>query len=250
MKAVAIIPARMAASRFPGKPLEKIMGLPMIEHVRRRIQLCDSLAEVIVATCDEDIRDVVESFGGTVIMTADSHERCTDRIAEAALKVDADIVINVQGDEPLVVPEMMEKLIQPFLGDPTIPCVNLVVEITDMAEFDSPNVIKAVLNPRGEAMYMSREPIPSKSKAGAAPYKIIKQTGLIAFGYEFLQVFTRLTPTPLEIVESIDMLRAMEHGYVVNTVEMDCITIGVDVPEDIQRAEALLANDPLVATYI
>jgi 3-deoxy-manno-octulosonate cytidylyltransferase (CMP-KDO synthetase) len=240
----------MAASRFPGKPIENLLGLPMIEHVRRRVSLCRSLDEVIVATCDEEIRDVVTSHGGQVIMTADSHERCTDRVAEAALQVSANIVINVQGDEPLVMPTMMDRLIDPFREDESVICTNLAVEITDSKEFESPNVIKAVMNPAGDALYMSREPIPSKSKAESNAYKKRKQTGLIAFDYDFLQTFTKLQPTPLEIIESIDMLRAIEHGYTVKMVEMECVTIGVDVPEDIARAEALLSNDPLVQLYI
>jgi 3-deoxy-manno-octulosonate cytidylyltransferase (CMP-KDO synthetase) len=250
MKIIAIIPARMAATRFPGKPLAAILGLPMIEHVRRRVSMCNDLDEVIVATCDEEIRDVVEAAGGRVIMTADTHERCTDRIAEAATKVNADIVINVQGDEPLVMPEMMNKVVQPLLDDDELSSANLVTKIVDIEEFENPNAPKVVTNRFGDLLYISREPIPSQKKADTNDYIKLKQLGIIAFRSDFLQVFTRLEPTPLEIIESVDMMRAVEHGYRVKIVETKGQLIGVDMPEDIKRAEEALASDPLVKKYM
>jgi len=250
MKVIAIIPARMAASRFPGKPLAPILGLPMIEHVRRRVSMCDALDEVIVATCDEDIKNVVEAAGGRVIMTSDTHERCTDRIAEAATKVNADIVINVQGDEPLVMPEMMNEVTRPLPDDKELPSVNLVTRITDTEEFENPNAPKVVTNCFGDLLYISREPIPSRKKADSDDYIKLKQLGIIAFRTDFLQVFTRLDPTPLEIIESVDMMRAIEHGYRVKIVETKGKLIGVDIPEDIKRVEKVLASDPLVKKYM
>lgn len=250
MKIVAIIPARMAATRFPGKPLVPIFGLPMIEHVRRRVSMCNDLDEVIVATCDDEIRDVVEAAGGRVIMTADTHERCTDRIAEAATKINADIVINVQGDEPLVMPEMMNKVVQPLLDDEELPSVNLVTKIVDTEEFENPNAPKVVTNRFGDLLYISREPIPSRKKADTDDYIKLKQLGIIAFRSDFLQVFTRLEPTPLEKIESVDMMRAVEHGYRVKIVETKGRLIGVDMPEDIKRVEKLLVADPLMQQYM
>ena len=249
MKVLAIIPARMAASRFPGKPLAPILGLPMIEHVRRRVAMCSRLTEVIVATCDEEIRNVVEAAGGKVAMTADTHVRCTDRIAEAALGRDADIVINVQGDEPLVMPEMMNALIGPLLADPDLPSTNLVTPIIDDEEFVNPNAVKAVVNRAGDILYFSREPIPSRKKAERNDYMKWKQLGIIAFRGDFLRTFTKLEPTPLEIVESVDMMRAIEHGYRVKMVEVKERMIGVDIPADVALVESILARDPLLKLY-
>jgi 3-deoxy-manno-octulosonate cytidylyltransferase (CMP-KDO synthetase) len=247
---VCIIPARMAASRFPGKPLALLLGLPMIEHVRRRVALCDLLDEVIVATCDEAIRDVVQKAGGTVVMTSAAHERCTDRIAEAASEVDADIVINVQGDEPLVQLHMLRDVVEPLLKDESLPAANLVTRITAAEEFLSPNVPKVVTNRLGDLLYISREPIPSSKKAASDDYVKLKQLGIIAFRREFLNLFAKLPPTPLEQIESVDMMRAVEHGYHVRIVETAGTMLGVDVPGDVQRAEALLAQDPLVQRYL
>jgi 3-deoxy-manno-octulosonate cytidylyltransferase (CMP-KDO synthetase) len=250
MKIVAIIPARMAATRFQGKPLAPILGLPMIEHVRRRVSMNKSINEVIVATCDVEIKEVVEKAGGRVIMTAASHERCTDRIAEAAVIVDADVVINVQGDEPLVMPGMMDEVVRPLMDDNELPSVNLVTRIADFEEFKSPNVSKVVANCFGDLLYISREPIPSGIKAGTDDYIKLKQLGIIAFRSDFLQVFIRLEPTPLEKIESVDMMRAVEHGYRVKIVETKYKMIGVDVPGDIKLVEEVLSSDPLAKKYI
>jgi len=249
MKTIAIIPARMAASRFPGKPLAPILGLPMIEHVRRRVMFCSELDDVIVATCDEEIVKVVEDAGGSVVMTSNEHERCTDRIAEAATKMEADIVINIQGDEPLVMPDMIAETFRPLQKDSSLACTNLVSKIENEEEFQNPNAPKVVTNLTGDILYISREPIPSKKKA-PGDYLKLKQLGIIAFSSDFLQVFTRLEPTPLEIIESVDMMRAIEHGYRVKIVETKGKLIGVDIPEDIKRVEKALASDPLVKKYL
>jgi len=250
-KIIAIIPARMAATRFPGKPLTSILGLPMIEHVRRRVSLCDFLSEVVVATCDEEIRYAVEKAGGKAVMTANTHERCTDRIAEATDIIGgADIVINVQGDEPLVLPEMIEEVAQPLLDDPELDSVNLVARITDQEEFENPNAPKVVTNRRGEILYISRESIPSRKKANTDDYLKLKQLGIIAFTGNFLKIFTRLEPTPLEKIESVDMMRAIEHGYRVKAVETKGRMIGVDMPEDVPKVEEILARDHLFKRYM
>jgi 3-deoxy-manno-octulosonate cytidylyltransferase (CMP-KDO synthetase) len=250
MKTAAIIPARMAATRFPNKPLAKILGLPMIEHVRRRVSFCEQLNEVVVATCDKEIQEVVEAAGGRVIMTSDKHERCTDRIAEAACQIDADVVINIQGDEPLVTPEMMNAVVSPFLSDSELLSVNLVSPIIDNEEFENPNAPKVVTNISGDVLYISREPIPSRKKAESNDYIKLKQLGIIAFRSDFLQVFTKLEPTPLEIIESVDMMRAVEHGYKVRIVKTEGRLVGVDVAGDIEKAEKLLSTDPLLKKYL
>jgi 3-deoxy-manno-octulosonate cytidylyltransferase (CMP-KDO synthetase) len=250
MSIVAIIPARMASTRFPGKPLSEIHGLPMIEHVRRRVGLCKLVDEVVVATCDKEIFNVVVNNGGRAIMTADTHERCTDRVAEAALSIKADIIVNVQGDEPLVRPEMFEPLLLPFEKEPDIVCTNLMAEITDNVEFNSPDVVKTVCDIKGNAVYFSREPIPSIRKAGQLAYKKYKQLGIIAFSRDFLDIFSKLPPTPLEAVESVDMLRAVEHGYNVRMVLSPFTVIGVDTPADLLRAIQLMSKDDLLHLYI
>lgn len=248
MKIAAIIPARMAATRFPNKPLALILGMPMIEHVRRRVEMSDVLNDVVVATCDNEIRDVVEANGGKVIMTKSTYERCTDRIEEAAHSIDADVVINVQGDEPLVTPSMLHDLIVPFKEDDSVLSANLVSLITDDNEFQDPNAPKVVSNLKNEILYISREPIPSKRKYKGT-YNRYKQLGLIAFRKDFLHTFSQLEPTPLEEIESVDMMRAIEHGYIVKMVETRSILQGVDVPSDIEKVEKLLSNDSLLPLY-
>lgn len=250
MNIVAIIPARMAATRFPGKPLALIKGLPMIEHVRRRVQMSKVITEVYVATCDDVIRRVVEQAGGKAVMTKDSHERCTDRVEEAADKIDADIVVNVQGDEPLITPEMIDTVVNPLIQDSDVYCVNLAAPITDAAEFEDPNAPKLVTDIHGNVLYISREPIPSRKKAGDIEYVKLKQLGVISFRYDFLKVFAGLAQTPHEQVESVDMMRVVEHGYKVRVAVVTGAMIGVDVPGDIDRVERIMDTDPLLEKYI
>jgi 3-deoxy-manno-octulosonate cytidylyltransferase (CMP-KDO synthetase) len=162
MKIVAIIPARMGSSRFPGKPLAPILGRPMIEHVYRRTNLCRALDDVIVATCDTEILEAVEAFGGKAIMTSPAHERASDRVAEAAADLDCDVIVMVQGDEPMTYPEMIAESLEPFLkGNEEAACVNLTARIKSQKEFEDPNTIKVVMDQDGFALYMSREPIPT-----------------------------------------------------------------------------------------
>lgn len=249
MKVVAIIPARMAATRFPNKPLAMILGIPMIEHVRRRVALCEYLDDVIVATCDKEIVDVVEKHGGKAVMTADTYDRCTDRIAEVAESVEADIIVNVQGDEPLIMPDMVMEVAKPLIEEENLSCANMVSLIFDEQEFLDPNAPKVVTDCKNNILYISREPIPSSKKAHENNYKKLKQLGLIAFRREFLLKFSKLEPTQLEKIESVDMMRAIEHGYLIRAVENTNKMIGVDVPNDIVRVEEILRNDPLFKLY-
>ena len=249
IKIVAIIPARMASTRFPGKPLADILGLPMIEHIRRRVALCDLFERVVVATCDREIFVTIKENGGEAIMTADTHERCTDRIAEAALSIDADLIVNVQGDEPLVNPDMFKLLIKPLLEEKALQCANLMAEITDEEEFNNANVVKTVCDQEMNALYFSREPVPSIRKAGDIKYKKYKQLGVVAFRKQFLGYFAKLPPTPLEKLESVDMLRALEHGYKVRMVISPFQVVGVDTPKDLEKVITLMKKDPLIKSY-
>ena len=250
MKITAVIPVRMGSSRFPGKPLAKICGLPMVEHIYRRVMMTEGLDSVYVATCDEEICQAVEKFGGKAIMTADTHQRASDRTAEAAERLDADIVVMVQGDEPLVHPEMIRLAVEPLINDPGIVCSNLTSKIRSPQEFQDPNTIKVVMRKDRFAFYFSREPIPTTSVKGFfSDVPLYKQVCIIPFRRDFLLQFAQLPPTPLEVAESIDMLRILEHGYQVKMVESEYETHAVDTPEDLRLVEQMMERDPLLSRY-
>ena len=242
---IAILPARMGSSRFPGKPLAPILGRPMIEHVYRRTAMSPVLSAVYVATCDQEISEAVEGFGGRVVMTADSHIRASDRVAEAAENIEADIVVMVQGDEPMLVPDQIAQSVEPMLNDPEVVCANLAGRIETEAEFEDRNCIKVVMDKQMNALYFSREPIPTRriQPWGAVP--AFKQVCVIPFRRDFLLTYAALEPTPLEVAESVDMMRVIEHGYRVKLAETEFETHAVDTPEDLSRVEALMADDPL-----
>jgi 3-deoxy-manno-octulosonate cytidylyltransferase (CMP-KDO synthetase) len=226
----------MGSSRFPGKPLAPLLGRPMIEHVLRRAQMCTQLSAVYVATCDDEIKRVVEASGGRVIMTSPTHERATDRVAEAAEQVEAGIVVMIQGDEPMITPAMIAGSLTPLLEDGSVECVNLVRRITNRNDYLDPNTIKVVMNVNHDALYFSRAPIPSNA------IMVFKQVCVIPFRTEFLREFARLPPTPLELAESIDMLRILEHGRRVRVVETTEETHAVDTPEDLRLVETLMGK--------
>jgi len=251
---VAVIPARMGSSRFPGKPMAQIQGIPMIGHVYFRTKMCPLLDEAYVATCDQEIFDYIISVGGKGIMTSDTHERCSDRTAEAMLKIESelgknvDIVVMVQGDEPMVTPEMIEQSVGPMLNDASIQVVNLMARIKTLEQFEDPNEVKVVTDLQSNAIYFSREPIPSRKK-GKRDVPMMKQVCIIPFKREFLLKFNQLDPTPLEIIESVDMLRIIEHGYKVKMVFCDADTYSVDTVEDLAKVEQLIRQDSLVRQY-
>ncbi len=249
MKIVAIIPARMGSSRFPGKPLTPILGKPMIEHIYRRVSLCEQLHATVIATCDEEIRQAAENFGAPVVMTSSTHERASDRVAEAARKLEGDLIVMVQGDEPMIYPDMIDAAVAPFLSDDGIGCVNLTRRLDSQDDYENPNTIKVVTDKQSNAMYMTRAPVPTLTKEGLADTIALKQVCVIVFRRSELELYTRLAPTPLERYESIDMLRLMEHGRPVHMVPTDRDTIAVDCPEDVPRVEEMLGNDALVKTY-
>jgi 3-deoxy-manno-octulosonate cytidylyltransferase (CMP-KDO synthetase) len=249
MKTIAVIPARMGSSRFPGKPIAKILGRPMIEHIYKRVAMSKSLDATYIATCDEEIRQVAEGFGAQVIMTSDIHERASDRVAEAVVYLDADLIVMVQGDEPMTHPDMIDTAVAPFKDDPKLGCVNLVRKIDHEADYLDANTIKVVMNQHNDALYMSRRPIPTIAKTGFANTAAYKQVCIIPFRRSTLYQYTHLTPTPLEQLESIDMLRLLEHGMQVKMVPTEFNTQAVDTPEDLARVEKLMAADPLLSQY-
>jgi 3-deoxy-manno-octulosonate cytidylyltransferase (CMP-KDO synthetase) len=251
---IGIIPARMASSRFPGKPLAKIQGIPMIGHVYFRSKMCESLNEVYVATCDEEIYDYITSIGGKAIMTSDTHQRASDRAAEALQKVEkeigekVDIVVMIQGDEPMLTPDMINDAVKPFVNDSATIVVNLMALLKTEEEAVDPNEVKVVTALNGNALYFSREPLPS-SKLASAKVPVFKQVCIIPFRRDFLLKFNELPPTPLEVIESIDMLRLLEHGYNVKMVESKYDTYSVDTQEDLNKVEQLMNGDLLMKTY-
>src|SRR6185437_16275121 len=200
---------RMGSSRFPGKPLSKLLGRTMLEHVYKRVALSNALNATYIATCDEEIRRAAQDFGASVIMTADTHERASDRVAEAAAGIDAELIVMVQGDEPMTHPEMIDAAVEPFRHDPLLGCVNLVRAIDNKADFYDSNTIKVVMNQKGDALYMSRQPIPT-APTGSQPGDpdffhtlAYKQVCIIPFRHETLLDFARLPPTLLEQLESV-----------------------------------------------
>lgn len=249
MKTIAVIPARMGSSRFPGKPIAPILGRPMIEHIYKRVAMSKSLHATYIATCDEEIRQVAEAFGAPVIMTADTHERASDRVAEAVSLLDADLVVMVQGDEPMTHPDMIDTAVAPFRDDATLECVNLVRRIEHEADYLDANTIKVVMNQQGDALYMSRRPIPTLAKTGFADTAAHKQVCIIPFRTATLLQYARLSPTPLEQLESIDMLRLLEHGYRVKMVPTEFNTQAVDTEADLARVAKLMEIDPLLSRY-
>ena len=245
---VAVIPVRMASSRLPGKPLAQLHGLPMIEHVFRRAKRCSRLDEVYVATCDDEIREVSQQLGARVIMTSKEHQRATDRTAEAADHFAAETIVMIQGDEPMITPQMIDTVLDSIGPDSSASCANLVYPIESEREFIDPNTIKVVADLNGNALYFSRSPIP-KVRFDQTTAKIFKQVCVILFRRECLREFARLPPGPLELAESIDMLRFLEHGRRVRLVETDVSTHSVDTTEDLQLVEKLMNNDPLMRKY-
>jgi 3-deoxy-manno-octulosonate cytidylyltransferase (CMP-KDO synthetase) len=245
----------MASSRFPGKPMAQIHGMPMIGHCYYRVRLCEELSDTYVATCDKEIFDYIESIGGKVVMTADTHERASDRAAEAMLKIEkqtgekTDILVMVQGDEPMDTPQMVSEALAPMLADESINVVNLVAPISTAEEFKDPNTVKVVTDPAGNALYFSREPVPSRKKwSGDVPMQ--KQVCVIPFRRDYLLEFNNTPETPLEQIESVDMLRVLESGGRVRMVPTRYPSIGVDTPEHLERVSQLMADDPLMKGYL
>lgn len=252
---IGIIPARMASSRFPGKPLAKICNIPMLAHVYFRSKMCKKLDEVYVATCDKDIFDYITSINGKVVMTSSSHQRASDRTAEAMLKIEKelnkkiDIVVMIQGDEPMLFPDMVEESIKPISDNEDIDVVNLMAYLKSKEEQSDPHEIKVVVDLNNFALFFSREAIPTWKK-GAKEVPMYKQVCIIPFRRDFLIKFNELKSTPLEIVESIDMLRVLEHGYKVKMVLSKFDTYSVDTPKDLIKVEKLMKKDVLMQQYV
>ena len=245
MKILGIIPARYASTRFPGKPLHLIAGKPLIQHVVERCQQATALAEIIVATDDERIAEVARRFC-RVEMTSDQHPSGTDRIAEVISRCECDAAVNIQGDEPLIDPDVVNAVAEALADSPMS---TAATPITDIAEYDNPNVVKVVVNVAGRALYFSRRTIPFVRDAASRPiaeqlaaFPFLKHLGIYGYRRETLLKLVKFPVSALEAAEKLEQLRALDHGIELAVVTVDYDSIGVDVPEDVARVEKLLAT--------
>jgi 3-deoxy-manno-octulosonate cytidylyltransferase (CMP-KDO synthetase) len=234
---VIIIPARYASRRFPGKALADLWGKPLIQHVYERARRARSGERVIVATDDERIARAAQGFGAEVAMTSQDHPSGTDRVAEVARGIEAELIVNVQGDEPLIEPASIDAAVGPLMEDGTIPMGTLCCPIDDVGELANPNVVKVVVDREGFALYFSRLPIPfvRDARGDATRYRHI---GLYAYRREFLLELAGLEPTPLEEAEKLEQLRALEYGHRIKVTRVASAGPGVDTPEELARLES------------
>jgi len=242
MKVLGVIPARYASSRFEGKALADLHGKPMVQHVYERAIKASTLDKVVVATDDQRIFDAVKKSGGEVTMTAE-HPTGTDRIAEVARCADTDILVNIQGDEPLIEPAMIDEAVEPLFGDDSIDLSTLVHRIHSEAEYLNPNVVKVVVDKSGFAMYFSRSPIPcmrsAQWRADALSYRHV---GLYVYRKHALLSFAQTPPAPFETLEGLEQLRFLESGYRMKVVETKYESVGVDTPEDLEKVRRIMSD--------
>lgn len=248
---LAVIPARYASVRFPGKPLASIAGKPMIQHVYERTASASGIDETIVATDDPRIADAVRNFGGQVQMTSAEARSGTERVAEVARERSAQVIINVQGDEPLIEPAMITSLAEFLKANKAVPMASLMTRLK-LEDVDNPNVVKVVVDQDGFALYFSRAPIPfvRENPQTRKPENLSwKHLGVYGYQRRFLLQFPSLQPTPLEQSEQLEQLRALENGFKIKLLEIQRDTIGVDTPEDLKKVEAILASQSAHASH-
>ena len=248
-KIIVMIPARMASTRYPGKPIIDICGMTMIEHVWQRVKLNNRISGAYIVTCDAEIKEAAEQFGASVIMTLPTHPRGTDRVAEGCIKLlerkePFDVAINVQGDEPLLNPKTLDLLIDPFLSEKDLQVVNLIEDLEGEEEINSRNNVKVVFDRLGNAMYFSRLAIPAGVNG-----KHYKQLGVYGFSREAILKFAQMKETPLEIAESDDMLRFVENGIPVRVVLSPHKTEGIDTPADHKIVIEMMKHDEIFKLY-
>ena len=254
MNTLLIIPVRMQSSRFPGKPLKLICGMPMIRHCYERALLSNGVTTTYIATCDKEIYDYALSISANVVMTNNSHERATDRTAEALSKIEKilqmkfDIIIMLQGDEPMISPESISEMVLSF-KEKEVNIANIISRFKDIKSFKDENNVKVVFDEKMNAMYFSREPIPSNWKKNAENY-FYMQVGVIGFRREELIWFLKTKQTPLENIESIDMNRVLENGKKIKLIKNNSFTLGVDTKEELKEIEEMLKKDLITKKYI
>ena len=244
MKSICVIPARYSSTRLPGKPLKDICGKPMICRVYERAKLAKSVAEVIVATDDKRIFDAVEKNSGQAIMTRADHKTGTDRLAEVAEKFpDVEVIVNVQGDEPLIEPTLIDELIDEFVKDKNLQMATVATELTDADEMKNPNNVKVVIDKNNDALYFSRSLIPYPRNVGKS--KVFKHIGIYAYRRNFLLDYAKMTSTPLEQSESLEQLRALENGFKIRVIKSSCRFIGVDTAEDLELVNEIYRREEI-----
>lgn len=237
MNVLCVIPARYASTRLPGKPLKDIAGKPMVCRVYDRAAQAEKVSDTLVATDDVRILTAVQEHGGRAMMTRKDHPTGTDRLAEvAAAHPEADLIVNVQGDEPLIEPSLIDRLVDVFEEEPDLPMATVMTKITDEEEQRNPNNVKVVTNKDGYALYFSRSLLPYPRHVGCPVYKHI---GIYAYRRDFLLRYAAMAPTPLETAESLEQLRALENGYRIKVVETEAQFVGVDTAEDLEKVNAI-----------
>ncbi|MBQ6297368.1 MAG: 3-deoxy-manno-octulosonate cytidylyltransferase [Selenomonadaceae bacterium] len=242
MKSICVIPARYSSTRLPGKPLKDICGKPMICRVYERSSLAKSVAEVIVATDDERIFQAVEKNHGRAMMTRVDHKTGTDRLAEVAEKFpDVEVIVNVQGDEPLIEPSLIDELVAEFSKDKNLQMATVATELLDAEEMNNPNNVKVVLDKNNNALYFSRSLIPYPRNVGKA--KVFKHIGIYAYRRNFLLDYAKMEPTPLEQSESLEQLRALENGFKIRVIKSSCRFVGVDTEEDLKLVNEIYRRE-------
>lgn len=248
MENVIIIPARMSSSRFPGKPLINLLGLPMVIHVWIRCKLSKNIDEVFVATCDQEIKKICNKFGAKVLMTSKKHTMCMERVCEASKKIQAKNIITVQGDEPLINPKDIDLVLNKLNKISKNDTINLIQKIKINKEIDDPNRVKVVLNAKKEIVYISRETIPSrkKIKSFSSYYKL---GNVYAMRSSFLKIYSKLKASNLENIESIDMNRLIDYGYKIVSVNSNSNLVSIDVPKDKKTVTKLLKKDKIFQKY-
>lgn len=245
LKILAVIPARFLSTRFPGKVIAPLAGKPLVLHAYQRACEASLVTEAVIATDDAKVVEALTPYGAQVVMTRPDHPSGTDRIAEVAEASDADIIVNVQGDEPLIDPATIDAAIRPLLESDGVPMATVRHRITDPQDVADPNVVKVVCDARGRALYFSRSPIPCVRDARDGdqrqpPYW--QHVGLYAYRRAFLLAYGQMAPTPLEKLEKLEQLRALENGYPIAVVETEYRSIGVDTPEDLERVRRILES--------
>ena len=243
MKVLCVIPARYASTRLPGKPLMDIAGKPMVVRVFERASRAKKVSETLVATDDERILKAVEEFGGKAMLTRADHPTGTDRLAEVAASFpDVDLIINVQGDEPLIEPDLIDELASQFEGDEGLSMATVKTEILDEEEQRNPNNVKVVCDKKGYALYFSRSLMPYPRDGGQGGCPVFKHIGIYAYRRDFLLEYAKMEPTPLEKTESLEQLRALENGYRIKVVETKAKFVGVDTAEDLAKVNEIYRN--------
>ncbi len=238
MKAIGVIPARWRSERFEGKVLANLLGKPLVRHVWEKAKQSRVLEDVIVAADNEEVIKAVKDFGGKVVYTSKDQPSGTDRIAEVINSIDTGVIVNIQGDEPLIHYSMIDGLANALLEDSSVQMATVIKKIEDKNELADPNIVKVVIDKAGFALYFSRSPIPYERDSAAAPY--YKHIGIYAYTKDFLFTYTNLPKSALENAEKLEQLRALENGYRIRTIETEFNTIGVDTPEDLKKVEEAL----------